>query len=127
MYKARLEKKRTLGRYKARISGPRQKEIQEDDGVPKLNIVLKGDVAGSVEAILDVFDTYTDEDRCRLHIVHYGVGPLTESEVELAKAFEGKQITPTIFIHSFIQQNCSVQCFTLLFDRLIRDRILFQC
>ncbi|XP_043273358.1 translation initiation factor IF-2, mitochondrial isoform X2 [Venturia canescens] len=90
VYKAYLEKKRSsrIGRYRPLSSvGPRKKEIQ-DDGVPKLNILLKGDVAGSIEAILDVFDTYTDEDRCRLHIVHYGVGPLTESEVELAQAFE---------------------------------------
>lgn len=47
---------------------------------------LIGDVDGSVEAILDVLETY-DDTKCKLDIVHYGVGNVTESDVELAEAF----------------------------------------
>lgn len=61
-----------------------------DDEMPKLNVVVKGDVAGSVEAILDVFNTYGSDDKCQLSVVHYGVGPITETDLEMADAFDGK-------------------------------------
>lgn len=63
-----------------------------DDGIPKFNIVIKGDVAGSVETILDVFNTYGSDDKCHLTIVHYGVGPVTETDLQMADAFDGKNI-----------------------------------
>lgn len=79
-------------RYKMKRQGPREKELQPDDDVLKVNIVVKGDVGGSVEAILDVLDTYSDEERCRLNLIHYGVGNVTENDVELAQAFDGETI-----------------------------------
>ncbi len=47
-----------------------------------------GDVDGSVEAILDVLATYTS-NQCRLHILHFGVGNITEQDVEMAALFSG--------------------------------------
>ncbi|XP_033096532.1 translation initiation factor IF-2, mitochondrial-like [Anneissia japonica] len=55
---------------------------------PELNIVLKGDVDGSVEAILDALSTY-DSDQCKLDILHCGVGIVSEKDVEIAKTFDG--------------------------------------
>ena len=49
---------------------------------------VTGDVDGSVDAILDTLDTY-QSDQCRLHILHYGVGHVTEQDVDLAAAFKG--------------------------------------
>lgn len=65
----------------------KDKTYAADDPTPKLNIILKADVHGSLEAILDVFDTYDSSDRCRFSVVHYGVGPVTEGDIELAKTF----------------------------------------
>lgn len=48
-----------------------------------------GDVDGSVEAILEVFATYSST-KCTLDIIGWGVGPLTDSELELAKTFNGE-------------------------------------
>lgn len=42
---------------------------------------------GSVEAILDVLDSYCSE-QCRLDLVHYGVGTVTENDIKLAEPFE---------------------------------------
>lgn len=69
---------------------PREKEKPLDDGTLKVNVIVKGDVGGSVEAILDVLDTYSDEQRCRLNLIHYGVGNVTENDVELAEVFNGE-------------------------------------
>ena len=87
-YKEQLERRRSLGRYR-KLREPRSKETQPDDGVPRLNVIIKADVAGTAEAILDVFDTYGDDERCHFDVVHYGIGPPTESEVNLAQAFDG--------------------------------------
>lgn len=84
-----MEKRRSLGRY-YKITSPIPKDGTDIDA-PKLNIVIKGDVAGSVEAILDVFGTYGSDDKCQLNVVHYGVGPVTETDLEMADMFDGKQ------------------------------------
>ena len=88
-YKLEREERRKKRRYKAWRSGPREKEIIEDNSVPRLNVIVKGDVHGSVEAILDVLDTYSENDRVRLDIVHYGVGDVTANDLEMAKMFNG--------------------------------------
>ena len=49
-------------------------------------VVVKGDVDGSVEAILSCLDTYSSED-VLLDIVHFGVGPVSEKDVTMAQAF----------------------------------------
>ncbi|XP_046622262.1 translation initiation factor IF-2, mitochondrial isoform X1 [Neodiprion virginianus] len=87
-YRENLLKKRALGiRYKMRATGPRQKEKPRDDGSLKVNVIIKGDVGGSVEAILDVLDTYSSTNACQLNLIHYGVGNVTETDIDLADAF----------------------------------------
>ncbi|XP_022255998.1 translation initiation factor IF-2, mitochondrial-like isoform X2 [Limulus polyphemus] len=88
VYKSELQQRRQEGRSRSH-SKPRTKESMDDDPRPKMSFVLKGDVDGSVEAILDILETYHSHDACRLDLIHYGVGTVTESDVELAKAFNG--------------------------------------
>jgi len=64
----------------------------------RLNIILKGDVDGSVEALADsLIDLSTDE--IEVNILHKGVGPVTESDVLLAATADaiiiGFQVRPT--------------------------------
>ncbi|KAJ9592515.1 hypothetical protein L9F63_015832, partial [Diploptera punctata] len=87
VYKPQLEERRRLGKYKMRRTGPREKEIKDDDQGPRVSIVVRRDVDGSVEAILDVLETYDDNEKCKLDLVHYGIGAVTETDVELADAF----------------------------------------
>jgi len=47
-----------------------------------------GDVDGSLEAILDILDTYSSSD-CLLHLLSYGVGNVSESDVQMAAMFSG--------------------------------------
>jgi len=51
----------------------------------ELNIILKGDVDGSVEALTDSFLKLTTEE-IQVNIIHKGVGAITESDVLLASA-----------------------------------------
>ena len=51
----------------------------------ELNIILKGDVDGSVEALTDSFQKLSTEE-IQVNIIHKGVGAITESDILLASA-----------------------------------------
>ncbi|ASV29501.1 translation initiation factor IF-2 [Maribacter cobaltidurans] len=51
----------------------------------ELNIILKGDVDGSVEALTDSFQKLSTEE-IQVNIIYKAVGPITESDVLLASA-----------------------------------------
>ncbi len=51
----------------------------------ELNIILKGDVDGSVEALTDSFQNLSTEE-IQVNIIHKGVGAITENDVLLATA-----------------------------------------
>ncbi|NWS15844.1 IF2M factor, partial [Pachyramphus minor] len=62
-----------------------RREMAEDT----LSVIVKGDVDGSVEAILNILDSYDCEDECKLDIVHFGMGDISENDLNLAEAFNG--------------------------------------
>lgn len=51
----------------------------------ELNIIIKGDVDGSVEALSDSFSKLSTEE-IQINIIHKGVGAITETDVNLASA-----------------------------------------
>lgn len=59
-------------------------QIQRGD-VPTLNIILKADVQGSLEALADAL-AKLGRDEVRLAIIHKAVGGITENDVSLAAA-----------------------------------------
>ncbi|MCL9804859.1 translation initiation factor IF-2 [Flavobacterium amniphilum] len=73
---ARVKKHTTLEEIGRRIALGQFKE---------LNIILKGDVDGSVEALSDSFSKLSTEE-IQVNIIHKGVGAITESDVMLASA-----------------------------------------
>ncbi len=61
--------------------------IQEGE-VKELNLIVKGDVQGSVEALRGSLEKI-DVNGTRVKIIHTGVGAITESDVTLANASNG--------------------------------------
>ncbi|CAD6193656.1 unnamed protein product [Caenorhabditis auriculariae] len=59
-------------------------EKEVDSGDPKLRLIFRTDVEGTLEAILEILETYKSE-KCQLQLVDFEVGPPTEKDVELAK------------------------------------------
>jgi translation initiation factor IF-2 len=51
-----------------------------------LNLILKGDVSGSVEALEDALVKIEISDEVQLRIIHRGVGSVTQDDVNLASA-----------------------------------------
>lgn len=56
----------------------------EDGKVESLNLIIKGDVSGAVEALEDSLMKIEVDDSVQLRIIHRGVGAITESDVNLA-------------------------------------------
>ncbi|WP_042374909.1 translation initiation factor IF-2, partial [Streptacidiphilus neutrinimicus] len=53
-------------------------------GIQQLNLIIKGDVSGSVEALEDALLKLDVGEEVELRILHRGVGAITESDVDLA-------------------------------------------
>ena len=60
--------------------------------IKELNLVLKADVQGSLEAIRQSLERLVDED-AKVRVLHTGVGAVTESDVLLASASEAAIIS----------------------------------
>src|SRR5918995_1717525 len=70
--------------------GPRRtlEELLGEGGTQDLNLVVKADVAGSIEALKEALAKLSTEE-VRVNIVRSGVGALTDSDVMLASASDG--------------------------------------
>jgi translation initiation factor IF-2 len=60
----------------------------DDDGVQTINIIVKTDVSGSVEAVKAALGALP-QDRVILRFLHAAAGEVTESDVDLAAASDG--------------------------------------
>ena len=69
----------------SRVSLEGLAEQMKSSGVKELNIILKGDVQGSVEVLSDLLSKMSN-DQVRLKVLRSGVGAITESDVLLASA-----------------------------------------
>ncbi|NXM57254.1 IF2M factor, partial [Illadopsis cleaveri] len=68
------------------FSKPKERTEMDEN---TLSLIVKGDVDGSVEAILNILDSYDCEDECKLDIVYFGMGDISENDINLAEAFNG--------------------------------------
>ncbi|MDR0459688.1 MAG: translation initiation factor IF-2 [Coriobacteriales bacterium] len=56
-----------------------------ESGASELNLVVKADVQGSIEALKDALDKM-DQSEVRINVIHSAVGGITETDVTLAAA-----------------------------------------
>lgn len=70
----------------------------EEGKTTDLNLVVKADVGGSIEALRDAFDKM-DQSEVKINIIHAAVGGITETDVTLAAASDaiiiGFNVRPT--------------------------------
>ncbi|WP_343080364.1 translation initiation factor IF-2 [Ostreiculturibacter nitratireducens] len=60
-------------------------KAKADEAVAELPVVVKADVQGSAEAIIQAMEKIGNEE-VRVRVLHYGVGAITETDVGLAEA-----------------------------------------
>ncbi|NMG40961.1 translation initiation factor IF-2 [Chelativorans sp. ZYF759] len=84
-YRQRLSREKAVARQAGQRGSLEQMMTQlQSTGLKEFPLIIKGDVQGSIEAIVAALDKLgTDEVRAR--IVHSGAGAITESDVSLAE------------------------------------------
>jgi translation initiation factor IF-2 len=83
-YRSMKEREAQLAKS-SRISLEGLAEQIKQAGVKDLNLILKGDVQGSVEVLADSLQRMSTE-KVRVRVLHSGVGAITESDILLASA-----------------------------------------
>ncbi|XP_028676053.1 translation initiation factor IF-2, mitochondrial isoform X2 [Erpetoichthys calabaricus] len=98
-------RQRRAAMYKANkhLLASRPKEKAEKDQFT-LPIIIKGDVDGSVEAIMGILDTYDADEECELDVVYVGVGDISENDVNLAETFSGIVYGFNVDVSKAVQQ-----------------------
>jgi translation initiation factor IF-2 len=79
-----VERNALLARSRKRISLEDFTKALEDGKVESLNLIIKGDVSGAVEALEESLLKIDVDESVQLRIIHRGVGAVTESDVNLA-------------------------------------------
>ncbi len=93
----------------------------------ELNIILKGDVDGSVEALSDSLQKLTTEE-IQVNIIHKAVGQISESDILLATASEaivvGFQVRPSAQARKLAEkEDVEIRMYSIIYDAIneIRD------
>ncbi len=79
-----VERNALLAKSRKRISLEDFKAALDQGKVETLNLIIKGDVSGAVEALEESLLKIDIDDSVDLRIIHRGVGAITESDVNLA-------------------------------------------
>lgn len=88
----------------------------------ELNIILKGDVDGSVEALTDSFQKLSTPE-IQVNIIHKAVGPITESDVLLASASDaiiiGFNVRPTGNARTIADnEEIDIRMYSIIYDAI---------
>jgi len=88
----------------------------------ELNIIVKGDVDGSVEALSDSLIKLSTE-QIQVNVIHKGVGQISESDVSLASASDaiivGFQVRPSASASKLAEQNgVDIRKYSVIYDAI---------
>ncbi|MGO1266954.1 MAG: translation initiation factor IF-2 [Microbacterium gubbeenense] len=79
-----VERNAALAKARKRMSLEDFTKALEEGKVESLNLIIKGDVSGAVEALEESLMKIEVDDSVQLRIIHRGVGAVTESDINLA-------------------------------------------
>ncbi|MGH8777050.1 MAG: translation initiation factor IF-2, partial [Jiangellaceae bacterium] len=81
-----MERNASLAKARKRVT---LEDWLEQSKVETLNLIIKGDVSGSVEALEDALLKIDVGEEVNLRIIHRGVGAITDNDVNLASIDQG--------------------------------------
>ena len=89
---------------------------------PELNVIVKGDVDGSVEALSDSLIKLSTE-QVQVNVIHKGVGQISESDVTLAAASDaiivGFQVRPSSSAGKLAEQEgVDIRKYSVIYDAI---------
>ncbi len=91
-------------------------------GVQDLNLVVKGDVDGSIEALSDSLIKLSTE-KIKVNVIYKAVGQISESDVDLAKASDaiiiGFQVRPSQAARKLAdQEGVDIRLYSIIYDTI---------
>jgi len=117
------ERERTLAKEsKLTLETFLQRRTDQEEHI--LNLVLKTDVQGSLEAVTDALNKLST-DEVKIKLIHSGAGAITESDILLASASEaiiiGFNVRPTVKVKDVAeQQNVDIRFYDVIYH-LVND------
>ncbi|CAG8563718.1 963_t:CDS:10 [Cetraspora pellucida] len=105
-------------------------EVKLDENqIKELRLVVKGDVSGSIEAIIDSVD-FIGNKEVRVNVVDFGVGDVNESDVQMAAAAQGAILGFNVKVDkrasSLAQtEHVEIMCYNIIYKLLdgIKDKL----
>ena len=92
-------------------------------GVQELNLIVKGDVDGSIEALSDSLIKLSTE-KIQVNVIYKAVGQISESDVNMAAAAEncfivGFQVRPSAAARKLAEQmNVDIRLYSVIYDAI---------
>jgi translation initiation factor IF-2 len=116
-------------RRKKQVSLNQVSQRMAEGDFQELNLIVKGDVGGSVEALSDALQKLKTEE-VAVNIIHRGVGAITESDIMLARASDaviiGFQVRPTSGARSAAdREEVDIHTYSVIYDAIedVRDAL----
>ncbi|UCH22690.1 MAG: translation initiation factor IF-2 [Deltaproteobacteria bacterium] len=108
----------------SRLSLEKLYEKMREGEVKDLNLIIKADVRGSIEALSDSLTKLSNEE-VKINIVHSGAGTIAESDVSLAALSDaiiiGFNVRPTPKVQSLAnEENVDMRFYSVIYD-VIKD------
>src|SRR5439155_24888544 len=90
--------------------------------VGELNLVVKADAGGNLEALIDAFEKLPQEE-VRARVIHRGVGAITENDITLALASKavviGYNVRPTAAATDLAdQEKVEVRLYRVIYEAI---------
>jgi translation initiation factor IF-2 len=94
----------------------------EEGATKQLNMIVRGDVHGSVEALCESL-AKIDSDKVRVEVIHSGVGAIHESDVMLASASNaliiGFNVRPGTKVEEIARrEHVEIRCYRLIYQAI---------
>ena len=127
----RIQKQRSKDLTKtSRLSLEKLYEQIQTNRVKDLNLIIKADVHGSIEALEEALIKLSNEE-VRINVVHSATGTLSESDISLAAVSDaiivGFNVRPTSKIQALAhEENVDIRFYNVIYDIIkdIKDAIL---
>jgi translation initiation factor IF-2 len=90
--------------------------------VKELNVIIKADVQGSIEAVKEALKKLSTEE-VKVHILHDAIGGITETDVNLASASNaiiiGFNVRPGVKAHNLAEQEqVDIRTYSVIYDAI---------
>ena len=127
----RIQKQRSVELAKtSRLSLDKLYEKMQEGEVKDLNMIIKADVHGSIEALTDSLTKLSNEE-VKINVIHSGTGTITESDVSLAAVSDaiilGFNVRPASKVQAMAnEEHVDMRYYNVIYDAIkdVKDAIV---